>query len=232
MRTYIFIISLFLCIGSVAQKNEIKVVEKDTTKTHRFGLRVGVDISKLIKTAIIKDYSAFEVNTDYKFAKNYYLAGEFGFEDRTIDETQVNYTAKGNYFKIGVDYNMYTNWLDMENIIYAGFRYGLSNHKQTLNRYNIYNTDLYWNENNSVTIPKEFDGNISSWVELVLGVKAKIYNNLYLGFNVQLKNKIGSTTLEGFDILYIPGFGQAYVDSNWGVGVGYTMSYFIPLYKK
>ena len=233
MRTYIFIISLLLCVVSFAQeKEETAVIEKDSTKTHRFGLRVGADLSKLVKSVVIDDYTAFELNADYKFAKKYNLAGEFGFEKRTIDETQVNFTATGNYFKIGVDYNMYVNWLDMENAIYAGFRYGLSSHKQTLNRHNIYNTDLYWEENNTINIPQEFDNNASSWVELIFGLKAEVLQNLFLGINVQLKNKIGNNNPAGFENLYIPGFGQTYADSNWGVGFGYTVSYFIPFYKK
>ena len=69
-------------------------------KKDRFGLRVGTDISKLVKSVLIDDYTAFEINADYKFAKKYNLAGEFGNEDRTIDETQVNFTANGSYFKI------------------------------------------------------------------------------------------------------------------------------------
>jgi len=235
MRTYIYIISLLLCVVSFAQeKEETVVVEKDTTKskTYRFGLRIGADLSKLVKSVVIDDYTAFELNADYKFAKKYNVAAEYGFEKRTIDETQVNFTAKGNYFKIGVDYNMYVNWLDMENAIYAGVRYGLSTHTQTLNRYNIYNTDLYWDENNTVNTPIEFDSNTSSWIELILGIKAEVYDNLFLGINVQLKNKVSNTNPDGFENLYIPGFGQTYADSNWGVGFGYTISYFIPFYKK
>jgi hypothetical protein len=35
----------------------------------------------------------------------------------------------------------------------------------------------------------------------------------------------------GFDNLYIPGFNRTY-DGSFGVGFNYTVSYFIPLYKK
>ena len=33
-------------------------------------------------------------------------------------------TTSGSYLKAGIDYNMYDNWLDMDNMIYAGFRIG------------------------------------------------------------------------------------------------------------
>jgi hypothetical protein len=35
----------------------------------------------------------------------------------------------------------------------------------------------------------------------------------------------------GFDNLYIPGFNRTY-DGSFGVGFNYTVSYFIPIYKK
>jgi len=224
MRTYIFFISLFLSLASFAQEEEIK----DSTKTHKFGLRVGTDLSKLAKTAIIEDYTAFEINADYKFSKKYSLAGEFGNEKRTIDETQVNFTTEGSYFKIGVDYNAYENWLDMENAIFVGLRYGLSSYKNTLNSRTIFNSDPYWGESGLKTDPINYDSSTTHLVELIIGIKAEIFNNLYLGINAQLKNYVGNKNPDNF----ANGFGKTTDDSKWGVGFGYTISYFIPFYKK
>jgi len=228
MRTYIFFISLLLSFASFAQEE----VVKDSSKTHKFGLRVGTDISKLVKSAVIEDYTAFEINADYKFSKKYSFAGEFGNEKRTIDETQVNFTTEGSYFKIGVDYNAYENWLDMENAIFVGLRYGLSSYKNTLNSHNILNTDSYWSESGLNTTPINYDNSTTHFVELIVGIKAEIFNNLYLGINVQLKNYVGNSAPDNFANLYIPGFGKTVEDSKWGVGFGYTVSYFIPFYKK
>ncbi len=232
MRTYIFIINMLLCIGSFAQHENNNKALKDSTKTHQFGLRIGADLSKVVKTGIIDEYTTFEINADYKLNKRYYIALEIGMENRTMNETQINFNANGTYFKLGVDYNMYENWLDMNNMIYAGFRYAVSNHKQTLNRYNVYNTDLYWGENLSVNTPFEFEANSSHWVELIVGIKVEVWNDLYLGLNIQLKRMVSNTNPYGFENLYVPGFGQTYTDSNWGAGFGYTVSYFIPFYKK
>jgi len=228
MRTYIFFISLLLSFAGFAQE----VAIKDSTKTHKFGLRIGTDISKLVKTAVIEDYTAFEINADYKFAKKYSLAGEFGNEKRTIDETQVNFTTKGSYFKVGVDYNAYENWLDMENAIFVGLRYGLSSYKNTLNSHTIFNSDTYWNENGLITTPIKYSNSTTHFVELIIGIKAKIFNNLYLGINAQLKNYVANKNPDNFTNLYVPGFGKTTDDSKWGVGFGYTISYFIPFYKK
>ncbi|PHS10085.1 MAG: hypothetical protein COA88_03420 [Kordia sp.] len=228
MRTYIFFISLLLSLVTFAQEE----VSKDSTKTYKFGLRVGTDISKLVKTAVIKDYTAFEINADYKFTKKYSLAGEFGNEKRTIDETQINFTTEGSYFKIGVDYNAYKNWLDMENAIFVGLRYGLSSYKNTLNSYTVFNPDTYWGENGLKTEPINYNSSTTHFVEFIIGVKAEIFNNLYLGINAQLKNYVGNKNPDNFENLYIPGFGKTTDDSKWGVSFGYTVSYFIPFYKK
>lgn len=229
MRTLILIISLF-CSFCIHSQEEVK---NDTVnKEHRFGLRIGTDVSKLIKTAVKENYTAFEINADYKFAKKYYIAGEVGYEDHLIDETQINLNTKGSYIKIGVDYNAYQNWLDMENAIYAGLRYGISTFSQTLNNYSIYNTDDYWNENNLIEVPKSFNGSSSHWVELIIGLKVEVLNNLYLGINAQLKRNIADNTPSNFNNLYVPGFGKTYETSKWGAGFGYTINYFIPFYKK
>jgi hypothetical protein len=36
---------------------------------------------------------------------------------------------------------MYTNWLDMQNMIFAGLRIGYSDFDQTINNYTIYDTN-------------------------------------------------------------------------------------------
>lgn len=230
MRILIFFISLLTTVVGFSQ-NE-KPQDSTPQKTYRYGLRVGADLSKLIKTALNSDHSTFEINADYRFSKRYYIAGEFGNEKRTIDDTQVNFTTKGSYFKAGIDYNAYENWLDMENAIFTGLRYGVSSYSHTLNTHGIYNTDTFWNEINLVDTPRDFNGITSHWLELIVGIKAEVFSNLYLGVNVQLKSLIVNNEPDNFDNLYIPGFGKTYDGSNWGVGFSYTVSYFIPFYKK
>ncbi len=99
-------------------------------KTERYGLRVGIDALKLARSFYEDDYRGLEIIGDYRLTKKYYLAGEIGNEERTIDEDRVNFTTSGTYFKVGFDYNSYENWLDMENLIYVGMRFGASTFSQ------------------------------------------------------------------------------------------------------
>ncbi|RIA09542.1 hypothetical protein OE09_1380 [Flavobacteriaceae bacterium MAR_2010_72] len=197
-----------------------------------YGLRIGGDIGKLARSFIDDDYKGFEINGDYRLTKRLYVAGEIGTEEKTTSTNYLNTTAKGSYLKAGVDYNLYTNWLDMENMIYGGFRASFGTFSQTLNSYTVYNTDQYWEEQFSVTEGQEFKGLSALWVELVIGIKAEVFNNLYLSFNMQLKSYISQDEPENFGNLYIPGFNKVYDSGRFGVGFGYNLSYLIPIYKK
>ncbi|WP_320815025.1 DUF6048 family protein [Flavobacterium sp.] len=221
--TFSLLFVLFSIVGN-AQK-------KDTTKiAQRYGLRVGVDLQRLTKSFYDKDYKGLEIVGDYRITKKFYIAGELGNEDKTVDDDRFNFTTKGTYFKVGFDYNAYENWLDMENMIYAGMRYGVSSFSQTLNTYTIYDPTNYYGENTIVSGEK-FNGLTASWIEVVGGVKAKIINNLYLGFSVRLNYLVSNKKPDTFDNLYIPGFNRTY-DGKFGAGFNYTLSYMIPLYKK
>jgi hypothetical protein len=227
-----FIFSITLILFGFISFAQTSVSANDSLpkKEERFGLRVGLDLFKLSKTLLEKDYKGLEVVGDYRLTKNYFIAGEIGNESKTTNDDQLNFTTKGTYFKVGFDYNAYENWLDMENVIYVGVRYGLSSFSQKLNHYSIYNTDHHFEETQTITSGEEFDGLSAHWLEGVAGVKAEVFNNLYVGFSVRLNYLLSQKTPEIFDNLYIPGFHRTY-NSKFGVGFNYTISYFIPLYK-
>ena len=50
-------------------------------------------------------------------------------------------------------------------------------------------------------------------------------------FEIELEKLVSNKTPDNFDNLYIPGFNRTY-NGDFGVGFNYTVSYFIPIYKK
>jgi len=200
-------------------------------KKDHYGLRVGVDLFKLTRGFYDKNYKGIELTGDFRWNKKYYLGAEFGNENKTTEDDRLTSNSKGSYLKVGFDYNMYENWLDMENIISVGLRYGLSSFSQELNSYKIYNAHPYWGEQPALPANEKFNGLSASWIEVVTGMKAKMFNNVFMGFSIQLKTLISNKKPEGFDNLYIPGFNRTY-NGNFGIGFNYSVSYFIPLYKK
>ncbi|WP_294071810.1 DUF6048 family protein [Winogradskyella sp.] len=232
--SYIRSLILLLLFSTIALAQEDKKTVKDTLiYKQKYGLRLGADISKLARTFFDDDYTGFEIMGDYRLTKRIYLAGEIGNEERTINNEVLNNTTKGSYFKGGIDLNFYKNWLDMENMIYVGFRGGASTFSQTLNSYDIYNVNnQYWNQQFTVEEGTEFSGLTAVWAEILIGLKAEIFNNFYAGINAQLKVLITETAPNNFENLYIPGFNRTFDSGRFGVGFGANLSYLVPIFKK
>ena len=214
--------------SATAKKTDtIAPVKKD-----RYGVRVGLDLYKLTRGLYDSNYKGIELVGDYRLTKNYYAAAEIGSEDKTTEDNRLNSNTKGTYIKVGFDYNAYKNWLDMENIISIGLRGGFSTFNQQLNSYKIYNSNPYWGEMPAQVSGETFNGLTAGWIEVVAGIKVKVYNNIFVGFSLRMNTLVfDKKPGENFENLYIPGYNRTY-SGNFGAGVNYTITYFIPLYKK
>jgi len=222
----------FCCILNAQETIEGETQTDTLIYKQKYGLRLGADIGKLVRTVIDEDYTGFEITGDYRLTKKIYLAGELGNEERNISTDFLNVTAKGSYFKAGIDYNSYQNWLDMQNMIYFGFRAGVSSFSQNLDSFTVYNTNQYWPTQFSSEEARKTDGLTAIWAEIIIGIKAELFSNLFLGLNVQIKSLISEDEPDGFENLYIPGFNRTYDSGRFGIGFGYNLSYLIPIIKK
>ncbi|MBF4469909.1 DUF6048 family protein [Flavobacterium sp. HJJ] len=200
-------------------------------KTDRYGLILGADVFKIARSFYDSNYKGIAFVADYRLTKKYYAYGEVGSEDVTVEDPLLNTTTTGAYLKAGFNYNAYINWLDMENLITFGVRGGFSAFNERLNSYSIYNPNPYFGQDSSIEFGKTYDGLTASWIEVAAGINVKVFNNVYVGFGFQLKTLITNSQPSGFESLYIPGFNRTY-DGNFGAGFNYTVSYFIPIYKK
>lgn len=216
-----------MCFFGNAQQ---KKTDSIAPKIERFGIRIGADLFKLTRSFYDNNYKGLELVGDYRLTKNYYIATELGNENKTTDDNKINSTTKGTYIKIGFDYNFYENWLDMRNIVSIGLRYGASSFSQQLNSYKLYNTSTYFPETPTILSGEKFNGLTAQWFEVVVGMKAEIFKNTYVGFSVRMNKILSNTKPDNFDNLYIPGFNRTY-NGDFGVGFNYTVSYFLPLYK-
>ncbi|WP_338730822.1 DUF6048 family protein [Mangrovimonas cancribranchiae] len=226
---------LLFCALSFAQNDSLPETNNipDSLKVkQKYGIRLGGDIGKLIRSFIDDDYTGFEINGDYRLTRRWYLAGEIGAEEKKTNNDHLTNTAKGTYFKAGVDYNAYDNWYGMENMIYGGFRVGASTFSQTLESFSVYAPNQYWAPQLSSNESQEFSGLTAIWGEVILGIKVEVLKNLYLGANAQFKYIISQDQPNGYENLYIPGYHKTYDSGNFGFGYGYNISYLIPLFKK
>lgn len=235
-----YIISSILALFTiVVNAQEVKEITNDTIVYKKnYGLRIGADISKPIIASQDKDFSGFELVADYRLKKNLYLAGEIGFIEKASEEDNYNFTTKGSYITAGFNINAFKNWLEMDNELYYGLRYGFSTFSQTLNNYTVFQSgsstgtisSAYF-EPRTENPNEEFTGLTAHWLSMVVGMKVETFKNLYLGLSMNISKLIGTADPNNFKTLYIPGFNKVYA-TNSSVSFNYTISYRIPLFKK
>ena len=241
VHIWLFIISLFTShCSTTAQEliNEVEEAEKEVVvdtlnkkEKKTYTIRFGIDLSKPLMAQLDKDYFGLELVGDIRFFSEFYGAIELGNERKTQQSERINFTTSGTYLKLGFDYNMYKNWKGMNNAIYLGMRLGNSFHKQKINEYEPYQTNHYWATEiikNGAEI-REQESLSARWVEVVAGIKVKMFNNIYMGFSLRLNRLMSDTRPENFDNLYIPGFNKKTDENVWGAGFNYTLTYAIPV---
>jgi len=225
---------LFLPILANSQEITEKIIVIDSvnkTEKKPYTLRIGMDLSKPLKTQFENDYFGLEIVGDIRLYKEIYGAIELGNEKRTSQSEQINFTTSGSYIKLGFDYNMYKNWKGMNNAIFLGMRFCNSFHKQKVNEYEIYQLDHYWPEKPISSGPEimERDQLKARWIEIIAGMKVRIFNNFYMGFSLRLNRLLSDTLPRNFDNLYIPGFNKKTDENIWGAGFNYTLTYALPI---
>jgi hypothetical protein len=235
-QTYLFIISLIIPSSMVFSQAESELNDSLTIKDKILNInkiRLGFDIFKPIKSSSDGDNLNYEIVGDLQITENLYLAAEYGLTDRLIKDENINFNSNGSFLRFGFDYNMFKNWVGMDNSIFLGLRYGTSNFSNKIESYNVRNSDAYFSnfvDNNYQTI--DHSNLTGNWLEILAGVKVETFNNVYLGFSLRLNKLLSTQKPENFDNLYIPGFNKVTDDNTFGSGFNYTLTYSIPLRKK
>ena len=236
IQTYLFIISLIIPSSMVFSQVENELTDSliiDDKILNINKIRLGIDIYKLIKSSSDDNNLNYEIVGDLQITENLYLAAEYGLIDRLIEDENINFNSNGSFLRFGFDYNMFKNWVGMDNSIFLGLRYGSSNFSNKIKSYNVRNSDAYFSnfvENNYQTINhSNLNG---SWLEVLVGVKVETLNNVYLGFSLRLNKLLSTKKPDNFDNLFIPGFNKVTDDNTWGSGFNYTLTYSIPLKKR
>jgi len=235
-RRYIFkyIISFFFLLFvnfSYSQKDSLQIIEKDSLKPNLISsIRFGFDLSRPIIQLAQKQDIGFEITADVRLKNNWYITAEAGYESEPGEEDYLLFHTKGSYTKLGFNYNAYENLKGMNNEVYVGLRYGFSSFQQELISYTALDLDSYFGE--YATNPNTtYNGLTAHWVALHFGLKVETLPNLYLTVGVHFRKLLADKKPDGFDNLYIPGFGSVLLNRN-AVGFNYTISYLIPFSKK
>lgn len=230
-KTYMlkYFISFFAIISYLncsSQEQNIDSIYKST-----YGIKLGIDFSKQIRMLTEPEYKGIVIIGDYRVLDKFYIAVEFGSEEKLVENEVLNFKTKGSFYKAGLNYNIFKNIQNLENEIYIGLRYGSSKFDHNLNSFTIHNIDQYWNQNN-ITNSSSYENLNAKWLEFLVGFKAQVIDNFYMGLNLNVKRILSQKSPENFSNLYIPGFNKVLENNNIGVGFSYTIQYQIPLFRK
>ena len=235
-QIYLFIISICLStnmlIGQTESNSNDTLIKKDKLLNIN-KIRLGIDLLKPILSSSEGDNLNYEIVGDLQLTENIYLAGEYGLVDKIIEDENINFNSSGSFLRIGFDYNMFENWIGMDNSIFVGLRYGTSSFSSKILDYNVRNKDSYFSNlvtNEFQTI--EYSNLSGNWIELLLGIKVETFKNVYLGLSLRLNKLLSDKKPDNFGNLFIPGFNKVTDDNTFGSGFNYTLTYSIPLRKK
>jgi len=185
------------------------------------GIRIGVDVSKPVLYLMYnRERMGFEATADVHIKGNIFATAEAGWLSVNLDKPDFHYRENGLYGKLGVDYNQLKSRRPYNNdIVYTGVRYGFSTFIQQGEGIHI--PGHYWPDATNQLIPKNTLN--AHWVELLLGVKAEVLRNLYLGMTFRFKFMLVAPKDKYCTPYQIPGYGSGY--ERYALGINYYLSY-------
>lgn len=116
--------------------------------------------------------------------------------------TGITYKTTAPYFRLGMDWNILKK-KHGPNRMYAGFRYAFTSYKVDIIREGL--PDPVWQGDSGFGV-KDM-GCSMHWLEGVLGIDAKIFGPLHLGWSVRYKRRLHHNDILVGQTWYIPGFG-------------------------
>lgn len=201
--------------------------EKPEKEKINHDLRIGIDISTLISGAITPVRRGLDLSLEYNITPKMYLMLEGGRQYYERENIRIKYISKGNYLRLGIDYNV-RNPVEQNDhdIYYIGGRIGYSQFTQEVPYYLLVNE--FWG-NTSSSLPEI--GNYAFWLEVVSGFKVEVLKNWFLGMGLRLKMFLDRDKNSIEPVQFVPGYARNYNSSV--VDFNYTIYYNIPLnYKK
>lgn len=229
-------ISLLLCFFATlparAQKDD-KADQEETFPLYN-GMTVGVDLWGIGSKAFGGDFLSSEVAVDVNLKNRFFPIIELGYGGTDAwNDNGTHYKSSAPYFRVGMNYNaLYKKKFD--NYLFVGLRYAMSSFNYNIEALAI--TDpthggMIGNPNQvddvwggSIPFNHKMKGSMQ-WFEFCVGIRAHIWQQLYMGWDLRFKFRGGSSTGEYGDPWYVPGYGK-YASS--AMGVTYTITYKLP----
>ena len=206
-------ISLLLLLGAQGASAQLKFfsLQKDSIPLFR-GFAVSFDLAGPAMMQL-SDQGQYEGALRVNLHDEWFPILEAGYGKANHEDdpvTGIRYQTSAPYFRIGIDKNLLKQ-KHGPNRFYAGLRYGFTSYKVDMSRDNFPDPVWQWDTGFGVR-----DEKCSyHWLEVALGVDAKIFGPLHLGWSVRYKRRIAHNDGILGRTWYVPGYG-IYGDSRLG----------------
>jgi len=147
-----------------------------------------------------------------------------GYLDYKYSQPDYEYINKGIFLRTGIDFNLLKPEKAMGKYYTGiGLHYGINRFTSEVP---LMIQENYWGTIYSSVSPKTSWGH---FIEVSPGVRAEIFKNFSMGWNISLRMLVYSGTGKDLRSIYLPGFGNG--ATKLSTGVSYFISWNIP-YKK
>ena len=203
-KIYLFILGL-ICSLLPSAAQEKNIVETKDSIPFINGIYVSADAVGLVEY-MAGDHGQFEaalrINIKDKFSPVFEMG--YGICDYDDDVTKIHYETKAPYARIGLDFNILKNKHDIYKL-FCGLRYGFTKFDVDLTCPTL--KDPVWGT------PANYGGEGIAcnyhWIEAAMGIDAKIWGPLHLGWSVRYRQRISYDCGDIEECWYVPGYGKA-----------------------
>ena len=211
--------SLLICpMYAFAQDKKDKEKEKTENVQLYQGTTIGVEIAGLGNYVLGSDILSSEVMLQANFLNRFLPVVEVGYGkvNTLSDATDIHYKTAAPFFKTGADYNFFHDKPHLPGFLFGGIRYGFSSFTYDVDGPDMTDT----NYGGQIHVPFSYHGvnTTAHWLEIVGGMKVKIYKGFCMGWSVKYKKRLSYTKHANTEPWYIPGYGE-------NAGTGFTLSY-------
>lgn len=179
-------------------------IRKDTSYKRFTYFRFGVDLSKIVRSQLAKDYKTYEFQIDANFTKQTSLALEFGAGNSNVENAFLAYKSSSVFGRLGIDKTFFNTEFkgDMDNA-FVGIRLAFSPIKRNNATYVI--KDQFWGDTSGLINATRFN---AMWIELNGGFRVELYKNIFAGWNVRAKTFLNPKRFELLPPSYLAGYGR------------------------
>ncbi|MBR2606549.1 MAG: hypothetical protein IKC70_01240 [Bacteroidaceae bacterium] len=225
---YIFLSSLLLTtLPLTVEAQEKENQQKESTFAFK-GLYLSADILGYLGS-FLDDAKSGEIAIEANLGNRFFPTFEAGYASIDfIDENfGIHYKSAAPYFRAGLNYNFsyQKGKAPRPNYFYGALRFGCSKMTYDVSSPPIH--DPVWG--GEVPFSHSDVSGFASWAELGVGVNAKIWKNLRMGWCIRYKARLNVINSEYTRVGYIPGFGK---NRHTRFGATYSIIYEIPYKQK